>query len=89
MARKKNAKVIQLFTDQAYDGGAVEILAQYEPGPVYIIATETPEGPGVFLCDVPFTIEEAEAQHDFMNEQDDDDLDDIEVPLDTLEVDIE
>lgn len=89
MARKKNEKVIQLFTDQAYDGGAVEILAQYEPGPVYVLATETPEGPGVFLCDVPFTIEEAEAQHDFMNEADDDDLDDIEVPLDTLEVDIE
>jgi hypothetical protein len=86
MGRKKNEKVIQLFneTDQAYS--AVEILAQYEPGPVYVLATETPEGPGIFLCDVPFTIEEAEAQHDFMSEQGDD-LDDVEVPLETVEVD--
>jgi hypothetical protein len=89
MARKKNEKVIQLFTDQGYEGGAIEILAQYEPGPVYVLATETPEGPGVFLCDVPFTLEEAEAQHNFMGEDVEEELDDIEVPLDTLEVDIE
>jgi len=86
---KKSTKVIKLFTDQGFEEGAIELLAQYEPGPVYVLATETPDGPGIFLCDVPFTIEEAEAQHDFMGEDVEDELDDLEVPLDTLEVDTE
>jgi hypothetical protein len=86
---KKSTKVIKLFTDQGFEEGAIELLSQYEPGPVYVLATETPDGPGIFLCDVPFTIEEAEAQHDFMGEEVEEELDELEVPLDTLEVDTE
>ena len=85
----KPKKVIELFTEQSFEETAIEMLSRYEPGPIYVLAAELPEGTGVFLCDVPFTIEEAEAQHNSMNEQDDDNLDDVESPLDTLEVDIE
>jgi len=64
MARKKEKKHIRLFTDQGFEEGAIEIFAQYEPGPVYVQSTETPDGPGLYICDVPFTIEEADAQHE-------------------------
>ena len=89
MAKKKEKKHIRLFTDQGFEEGAIEIFAQYEPGPVYVQSTETPDGPGLYICDVPFTIEEADAQHeaifdDLPGEEDSlDVLDDAE-PLDVV-----
>lgn len=65
---KKITKVIKLLTDSGFEGSAIELLQSYEPGPVFCIGTDTPDGPGVFLCDQPFTVEEAEAQHNFYEE---------------------
>lgn len=59
----KKTKVIRLFAGQSFEEDAVELLQKYEPGPVYILSTETPEGQGVYLCDEPFTLEEAEEQN--------------------------
>ena len=39
--------------------GYLVMLHKYEPGPIYIVTTET----DVFVSDEPFTIEEAEEQH--------------------------
>lgn len=68
MSRKKEKKNIQLFTDQGFEEGAIELLSRYEPGPVYILSTESPDGPGLYICDVPFTIEEADAQYAFVED---------------------
>jgi hypothetical protein len=64
-------KRIELWTDEGFEVGAIDLLSRYEPGPVYILTTETISGtPGVFICDEPFTQEEAEAQHsDEFNEE--------------------
>jgi len=61
MARKKE-KVIHLITD-AFEGSAIETLQTFEPGPVFIVSGETPDGLGIYLCNEAFTLEEAEAQH--------------------------
>lgn len=63
---KKSAKVIRLFANQGYEEDPIELLQKYEPGPVYILSTDTPDGPGVYLCDEPFTLEEAEAQNNLV-----------------------
>ena len=68
MAKKKR---IELWTDEGFEEGAIDLLSRYEPGPVYVLTTETNSGSvGVFICDEPFTQEEAEAQHvhDFEDE---------------------
>lgn len=83
-------KVIQLYTDQGFEVGAIELLAKYEPGPLYVLSTETPDGPGVYLCDVPFTLEEAEEQHNLVPPEalvdldEVDDADDVSDDLDEL-----
>lgn len=64
MARKKTEKVIHLITE-TFEGSAVETLLTLEPGPVFLVSGETPDGPGIYLCDKPFTLEEAEVQHNF------------------------
>lgn len=80
MARKKTEKVIHLITE-TFEGSAIETLLNLEPGPIYLVSGETPDGQGVYLCDQPFTLEEAEAQHSFAEPYDaEDELDEIEVP---------
>lgn len=76
-------KVIRLYTDQGFEEGCIELLAKYEPGPIYVLSTETPDGPGIYLCDAPFTLEEAEEQNNLVPEEaltddiEDDDISDI------------
>lgn len=73
--RKKN---ILLYLDQSFEEGCIDFFAKFEPGPVYILSTETPDGPGLYVCDEPFTLEEADEQHSFVPDEVvvDDDLDD-------------
>lgn len=84
MAKKKTDKAILLLTEE--HGDIVDTLLSLEPGPVYLLGTETIAGPGVYLCDQEFTIEEAEQLHGFNPDEEviDDDIE-VEVPLDELE----
>jgi len=84
----KKTKVIELFTGQSFEESAVEMLARFEPGPVYLLSAETPEGSGLYICDEPFTLEEAEEQHmpNFSDEVDD--LEDDDIPFEE-ELDLE
>jgi hypothetical protein len=87
MAKKK---VIHLITD-SFEESAIETLQNLEPGPIYILSGESPDGIGIYLCDQPFTLEEAEAQHMVEDPLDliEEEFDDIDVdtipPLDELE----
>lgn len=80
-------KVIQLYTDQGFEVGAIELLSKYEPGPIYVLSTETPDGAGVYLCDVPFTLEEAEEQHNLIPDEalvEDIEADDVDDDVDDI-----
>ncbi len=79
---KKAEKVIHLITD-SFEGSAIDTLQMLEPGPVFIVTGETPDGLGVYLCTQPFTLEEAEGQHNLTEEED------VESEFDVIPDDIE
>lgn len=82
MARKKSDKIIHLITE-SFESGIVDTLQNLEPGPVHLLSGDTPDGPGIYVCDQPFTIEEAEAQHNISDllEDPEAELEEIEVPF--------
>lgn len=78
----KKHKTIRLFTGQSFEEDAIELLRKYEPGPVYILSADTPEGEGIYLCSEPFTLEEAEDQNILVPEGVDD-SDGPSIPFDS------